>query len=75
MLSGFVMDYEFVGIGELRDKADVVNEFLKYVKVRVVSMLGCTMLLRRYWKLSTIVRKSTRSLRGLPVGVLRLRSS
>jgi hypothetical protein len=36
------MDYEFVGIGELRDKAEAVNEFLKYVKVRVVSMLGRT---------------------------------
>jgi hypothetical protein len=42
VLLGFVMGYEFIRIGELRDIADDVNKFLKYVKVRVVTMLGRT---------------------------------
>jgi len=41
-LLGFVMDYEFVGIGELRDKAEAVNDFLKYVEVRVTTWMGRT---------------------------------
>jgi hypothetical protein len=36
------MSYEFIGIGELRDRADDVNKFLKYVKVRVTTWMGRT---------------------------------